>query len=216
MEAVIRVAICDDDALVRTAFALYVEAAASLELVASCASGAELLETLEATEADVLLLDVRMSGMDGPATAREVAGRHPGVKVLYLTSYPTDAPVEDALTGTVMGALTKDLAPASLASAIECANQGMTVLGAAFRGASMQGTCQMLGKRRRSELAEKPRDAELLDLMAAGRGNRAIAKALFVSESTVKQAIARLSRSAGVPVRSEFILYLNGLGPETD
>lgn len=208
MGELVRVAVCDDDPAVLRAMAVYVDADPRLVLVGACGSGALLLELLARERVDVAVVDVRMPDVTGPQVARRIADSRAGVRVVYLTSYPGEVPVEDALSGCVAGALTKDMAPGVVTEAIVCAARGVTLLAPSFVGGRARP-----GAGRLESLVEKRWDREILVGLAKGRSSAQIARELFASESFVKQAVARLARSAGVSGRVELAVWLNGADP---
>lgn len=207
----IRVGVCDDDPLVLSALASYIEAAPDLVVSGLFRTGAELLAALDEADIDVVLLDVRMPGMSGPEVALEMSRRHAGACVIYLTSFATETPSEDALSGRVRGALTKDISPADLAQAIRVAHAGITLLGAAFLGPAPSRLVARI-----EELSTTDRETAILRLVSGGASNGEIARRLNVSESTVKQALQVLSRRAGVTNRTALLMDLHGItGPDS-
>ena len=203
----IRVGICDDDPLVLDALASYVAAAADLELVGLYSTGAAVLGALDGgSSLDVLLLDIRMPTMSGPELSAEMSRRQISTRVVYLTSYSAEFALEDALSGRVMGALTKDIAPGDLAQAIRTAHVGITLLGAAFLGSPTTPLHQRI-----EALAKTTRESAVLRLISTGASNSQIALKLNLSESTVKQSLQALTRRAGVSNRTELLMDLHGI-----
>lgn len=205
MTGKIRVAVCDDSDVVRSSLASYLAADPQLHLVASFASGGELIQDLEPGSADVVLLDVRMPGLDGPAIAERLAARPDRPKVIYLSSYPEQVPVTDTLDGTVAGALTKDLPPEDLTRAIHLVHDGISLLSHRIRERTEPLATPVPARR---GLACDEREQEVLDLLCKGYTNDQIAVRLDRSTSSVKQILGRLSRRAGVRSRTELVLYL--------
>lgn len=203
----IRVGICDDDPLVLDALASYVAAANDLELVGLYRTGAAVLGALgEGSAMDVLLLDIRMPTMSGPEVAAAMSRRECKTRIVYLTSYSAEFPLEDVLSGRVLGALTKDISPGDLAQAIRTAHAGITLLGAAFIGSTSTPL-----RDRVEALARTKRESAVLTLISTGASNSQIALSLNISESTVKQSLQALTRRAGVSNRTELLMDLHGI-----
>lgn len=204
----IHVALCDDNDMVRDALASYIAIDSTLALVASWASGHEALDVIGDVDVDVLLLDVRMSDLDGPAVARALAQRGERVRVVYLSSYPDEIPVDDALDGIVLGALTKDLAPDDLNHAIHLAATGTGLLSGQIRHRTRRPVTPPATP---APLAVDRRERAVLDLLCQGYTNDQIATQLNRSSSSVKQILSGLCRRAGVHSRVELVLYLMGI-----
>lgn len=205
----IRVALCDDDPVVLDALAAYLAADDGLRLVASWRSAVEVLAGLRPGQVDVLLLDVRMPGTDGPQLARLLAARPAPPRVLYLSSYPDDIPAGDPLDGTVAGALAKTITPADLARAVHLAHAGTSTVDASVQRRAAASVRPALP---RWDLARDEREREVLGHLCRGFTNDQIAARTHRSTSSVKQILAQLCRRAGVHSRTELVLHLLG-GP---
>ncbi|MGO4955797.1 response regulator transcription factor [Luteococcus sp. Sow4_B9] len=202
----IRVGVCDNDPMVRELLAAYLRTDPTVELSGSYGSGHEVVERASKDELDVLILDVRMPTMSGPEVAERLATLHEGVRILLLTSYPSDLHKTWRPTPNVMGTLTKDLAPESLLAAIRLANSSISTTSPAFRNSANISTSGSQPKH--PDLTS--REQEILDLLCRGASNQEIAATLFLSESTVKKALVRLCRHFGVANRTALALrYLN-------
>lgn len=198
----IRVATCDNDAMVRRAVALYIEHSPSLTLLASLTSGQQTLDYLATHEVDVLLLDVRMPEPDGFAVAERLEAMGKPCRVLYLTSYLDDRVVRDVLSGRVSGVLSKDVEPALLTKAIHVVQDGLTVIHPeALKAAPVVRT-----PRRQGSLALNEREEELLRLLLLGQTNVEIARTMHLSESSVKAVLATLMARAGVTNRTALVI----------
>jgi DNA-binding NarL/FixJ family response regulator len=181
---VIRILLVDDQSLLRMGFRLILEAEADIEVIGEAADGAAAVSMAAALRPDVVLMDVRMPGMDGiEATAEIMAG--PASKVLILTTFDLDQYVFAGLKAGASGFLLKDAPPAELLAAIRTVASGEAVLAPTATRRLIDQFAPMLGKltdRERTVFAE----------LAAGRSNREIAAGLHLSEGTVKIHVGRI------------------------
>ena len=209
----IRVAIADDQALVRSGFRLILDARPGLEVVGEAEDGEQAVELVRELEPDVILLDVRMPNLDGiEATRRIVADGH-ATRILILTTFDLDDYVHDAIRAGASGFLLKDVRPAELVDAIRLVASGKALLAPT--------ALQRLLERFRAP--EPPRDGalpnltererEILQLVAEGLSNAEIASRLVLSETTIKTHISNLLRKLGVRDRVQAVIaaYDSGL-----
>jgi DNA-binding NarL/FixJ family response regulator len=210
----IRVLLADDQPLVRAGLAMLLEAEPDIEVVGECGDGASAVEAALATEPDVVLMDVRMPGMDGVAATGRLAGH---TRVLILTTYHVDDAVYGALRAGASGFLLKDAVPAELVLAIRAVAAGEAWLDPA------------VAQRLLTEFAARPtpvatpasmraltgREREVLILAAQGLSNDEIAAKLFIGESTVKTHLGRVLMKLGVRDRTQAVVaaYQSGLVP---
>lgn len=210
----IRVALADDQTLVRQGIRSLLALVPDFELVAEASDGEEALRMVEATRPDVLLLDVRMPRGDGLFVARTLAERCALPPTLVLTTFDDDEAEREALRAGVRGFLLKDVSLERLVSAVRAVAAG----GTAFEPA--------LTERARRDLAGSPapagdegstepitaREREVLRLLAAGYSNREIAKSLCVAEGTVKNHVSHILDKLGVRDRTRAVLTAVRLG----
>jgi DNA-binding NarL/FixJ family response regulator len=210
---VIRLAIVDDQALVREGLALILGAEPDIEVVAEFADGAELLR--DPVRADLILLDLYLPGADGVATMRELrAGQPgvPGVKVLMLTTVGSAADIQRALTAGADGFVLKDATGAELAAAVRGAHAGVRPLSAS--AADLLWPRQPARPERGPDLSTlTPREREVLDLLGQGMGNREIAGALDLAERTVKTHVSNVLAKLDVASRTQAALLARDLPP---
>lgn len=204
------VLIVDDDLFVRETLAEFL-GSQGIDCAGACVDGESALAFL-AREAmpSAVLLDVRMPGLGGLATLAGVRANHPGVPVLMLTSYDDDATIEQAMREGASGFLLKNTRPEALGQAVRSAVAGLTVMSTSvaqrvWAVRRVQGAPPALTERERAVLAA----------VCAGDSNAAIAGALFVSETTVKQVIVALQRSFGVSNRIQLAIRGSALGLDT-
>ncbi|MGA5423892.1 response regulator [Streptomyces lavendulocolor] len=188
----IRVLICDDHAVVRAGLLALLASAPGIQVVGEAAGGEEAVATAAKLAPDVVLMDLQLGpGIDGVEATRRIAS--PDVRVLVLTTYDTDADVTRAIGAGATGYLLKAERPEELFAAIRAAAQGRTTLSApvARRAASAPAA---------PALTDRERD--ILGQLARGLGNREIARALFISEATVKTHLGRIYTKLGVDTRA--------------
>ncbi|MDN6481539.1 MAG: response regulator, partial [Acidipropionibacterium jensenii] len=128
----IRVGICDDSEQVRRQTGVFLSAAPDLLVCGMYGSGRDAIAGVPRDDIEVLLLDVRMPGMTRPAVASGLAASGSNCKILYVTSYPDEVPVRGALRQTVLGALTKDVRPENMVSAVRLVASGVSLLAPEF------------------------------------------------------------------------------------
>jgi DNA-binding NarL/FixJ family response regulator len=208
----IRVLVVDDQPLIRAGFHKMVEARPDLVVVGEAADGAEAVEQAMRLAPNVVLMDVRMPGMDGLEATRQLAG--PGVvapaKVLILTTFDLDEYVFEALRAGASGFLLKDAPPEELAAAIRVVAAGEALLAPSvtrrlirrFAGLSPPPKASDIGVLER--LTE--REAQVLRLVARGLSNAQIAQELVVSDTTVKSHVARVLMKLGLHDRVQAVV----------
>lgn len=199
----IKVASCDNDAFVRRAIALYVENAPSLELVASLATGEEAVEYVATHPVEVLLLDIRMPGLDGFGVVDRITQMGRGTRIIFLTSFLDPRVTREVMTGRVAGLLGKGVEPATLVKAIHVARDGLSVLDPAGLHAQTDAAVTHV---QHSPLAANEREAEVLRLLFLGQSNADIARTMHLSESSVKAVLATLMARANVTNRTALVL----------
>jgi DNA-binding NarL/FixJ family response regulator len=211
---VIRVGICDDHPVFRGGIRSLIEGASDLALAFEAGSIAELRASLTSSMTDVLLLDIDLpdgSGIDEVATA---AG---STRVVILSAFSGGRTVKDALGRGATGFLRKDASPDEMLRSIRRAASGQTVLAADVALAladSLRVEPDAVAFRRHVE-ALTPRQREVLSLLAEGRSNREIARALFLSEGTIKNHVSQILEILDVPDRTRLALLVAryGIGP---
>lgn len=194
----IRVALVDDQELVRAGLAMVVKAQADMDVVAEAASGTEALAALARVTADVVLMDVRMPVMDGlEATARIVAMGEgtdaPTPRVVMLTTYDLDEYLLTAIRAGASGFLLKNTPPEELLTAIRTVHTGDAVIApsATKRLLDHVATAPVNQDDPRLELLTE-REHEVLSLIAGGASNSEISATLFLSETTVKTHVRHI------------------------
>ncbi|OKJ99445.1 LuxR family transcriptional regulator [Streptomyces sp. CB03234] len=187
----VRILLCDDHAVVRAGLLALLGSAPGIEVVGEAGSGEEAVAMAAKLKPDVVLMDLQLGpGIDGVEATRRIASAVAGVRVLVLTTYDTDADVTRAIGAGATGYLLKAERPEELFAAIHAAAQGRTALSAP------------VAVRRTPAPALTARERDILGQLARGLGNREIARALFISEATVKTHLGRIYAKLGVDTRA--------------
>lgn len=195
----IRIVIADDHPLVREGISSMLARHADLDIVGEASTGSEAIREVGAVRPDLLLLDLRMPDMNGPEVTRTVLGRWPGTKVLILTTYDTDSDILPAIEAGAHGYLLKDVQPSVLAQAIRDTVAGQTVLDPQ----AAQAVARQIQPHAEAELSRQER--RVLLLAADGKTNRQIARAMYISETTVKTYFNRIFVKLGVTDRTSAV-----------
>ncbi|WP_372343751.1 response regulator [Streptomyces sp. KL116D] len=195
--APVRILLCDDHAVVRAGLLALLDSAPDIEVVGEAGTGEEALALGAKLRPDVVLMDLQLGeGIDGVETTRRIASApSPTPNVLVLTTYDTDADITRAIEAGATGYLLKAERPEELFAAIHAAAQGRTALSAPVASRVMANM-----RKPRPTLTDRERD--ILGQLAHGLGNREIAKALFISEATVKTHLGRIYDKLGVDTRA--------------
>ncbi len=209
-----RVLVADDHALVRSGIVGLLEAA-DLEVVGEAGDGLEALEAARRLRPDVVLMDIRMPGLDGiEATARLAAGPD-GPRVLVLTTFDLDEYVYRALRAGAAGFLLKDAPPERLVDAVRTVARGEALLAPALTRRLIERYLATPQPGAAEETAHDltPREREVWLLIARGMSNQEVGERLFLSEATVKAHVTRLLAKLGVRDRVQAVVaaYESGL-----
>ena len=169
---------------------------ADFDVIGEAADGEEALSQVAAVNPDVVLMDLRMPGVDGVEATKRIRAQHPGVQVLVLTTYDTDDDIVRAVEAGAVGYLLKDAPREELFRGVRAAAQGESLLAAAVAS-------RLMGRMRNPPgSALSPRELEVLALVADGRPNKDIARSLYISETTVKTHLAHIFTKLGVDDRT--------------
>ncbi|MDT0447877.1 response regulator transcription factor [Streptomyces hesseae] len=195
----VRLLLCDDHAVVRAGLRALFASEPGIEVVGEAGTGEEAVAMAAKLRPDVVLMDLQLGpGIGGVEATRRITAEPGGVRVLVLTTYDTDADVTRALEAGATGYLLKAERPEELFAAVRAAAQGRTALSPPVAGrvmARLRGTRPATGT-----LTDRERD--ILGQLARGLGNRDIARALFISEATVKTHLGRIYAKLGVDTRA--------------
>jgi len=215
---VIRVVLADDQGLVRSAFAMLVRSAPDMDVVGEAADGAEAVRLARDATADVVVMDIRMPGVDGISATATIAADEglAGVRVLILTTFESDDNVVAALRAGASGFLVKDTKPANLLAAIRTVAGGEALL-------SPGATQALIGRVLRQPDPAGPapgalaaltdREREVLTLIGRGLNNAELAERLVISPLTAKTYVSRLLTKLDARDRAQLVIaaYESGL-----
>jgi DNA-binding NarL/FixJ family response regulator len=207
MNKPITVLIADDHPVVRQGLRVLFGVTGDMEVAGEAADGPEAVELASAVQPDVILLDLKLPGMDGAEVLAALAGRGVRSRVLVLTSLTGPDAVRSALEAGAAGFVYKDIDPDALIRAVRSVHDGNTllapeaarVLGRPARD-GQPGAVSGLG-------ALTAREREVLGQLTLGRSNREIARALHIQEKTVKTHVSSVLAKLGVPDRTQAALY---------
>jgi DNA-binding NarL/FixJ family response regulator len=217
----VRVLLVDDDDLMRAGIRAVLSSDETIDVVGAAADGRAAVEQAIAFRPDVVLMDVRMPGLDGIAATRELLAVSPDVRVVILTTFEQDDYVFGALSAGASGFLLKRTRPEELIVAIHTIAAGDSLLSPSVTRTVIQRMAQQPAPDASSEarLDElTPREREVLELIARGLSNSQIAGALVVEESTVKTHVRHILRKLRLRDRVHAVIfaYESGLTrPET-
>jgi DNA-binding NarL/FixJ family response regulator len=210
----IRVAIVDDQQLVRAGFRMLIGSQDDMAVVAEAGSGEEAIAALAATPADVVLMDVRMPGLDGLAATAALAGATEA-RIIILTTFDLDEYVIAAIKAGASGFLLKDAPPEELLGAVRRVHNGDAVLAPSATRRLLDRLATSLPDAADGAGLEDltDREREVLVLMARGRTNQEICGELFLAEPTVKAHVGRVLAKLGARdrVQAVVIAYETGL-----
>ena len=203
----ITVLIADDHPVVREGLAQMIALYDDLTIVGQAGDGAEAVEQARALSPDVVLMDVRMSGMDGVEATQRIRTRQSGTEVIVLSNYDDDRYIFDALHAGARGYLLKDVSADQLAEAIRAVMRGESMLDRSVMD-RVVGEFQQMGRQGQNPPPERltARELEVLQRLAEGRSNQEIAELLVVSEKTVKSHLTSIYRKLNVRDRSQAIV----------
>lgn len=201
----IKVLICDDQLMVREGLKTILNnAEAGIEVVGLAHDGAHALELIPQKLPDVILMDLKMPGMNGVQAIRHIQDDYPDVNVLVLTTYDADEWVFDAIRAGANGYLLKDADQDSLIKAIKETAEGRTPVDPSIAG-KLFDQVALHSPERDSTLSGKltSRELELLSLLVKGFSNAQIAGRLFLSEGTVRNYLSKIFTKLGVSDRTQ-------------
>ncbi|MGN8049322.1 response regulator transcription factor [Curtobacterium sp. 22159] len=209
----IRVLVVDDQAIVRDGLVTVLSLVPDLEVVGEASDGAEAVDAVAREAPDVVLMDLRMPGVDGPTATAQITAAHPRVAVLVLTTYADDESIVTALRAGARGYLTKDAGRGEIATAIRAVASGQSTFDATVgarlvaqlaAGRPDAAPAPAVGLRDRfPDLT--PREADVLERIAEGRSNPEIAAELFLTVPTVKSYVNQVFTKLGVRSRAEAV-----------
>ncbi|MCC0579138.1 response regulator [Streptomyces californicus] len=204
-EKIIRVLLVDDHQVVRRGLRTFLEIQEDIEVVGEASDGEEGVARTEELRPDVVLMDIKMPGTDGIEALRRLRELDNPARVLIVTSFTEQRTVVPALRAGASGYVYKDVDPDALAGAIRSVHAGHVLLQPEVAGALLAQEEAGTGTGRGSTLTERER--EVLGLIADGRSNREIARALVLSEKTVKTHVSNILMKLDLSDRTQAALW---------
>ena len=200
----IRIVIADDHAMVRAGLSQLLGSFDDLEVVGTASDGLEAVDAVGELRPDVVLMDLSMPNMDGIEATAAVKQQYPDTHVVVLTTFQEPRQVSAALGAGASGYLVKDVEPEVLVAGIRAAVQGGAPLSPSVAAGLLRGSSTMSMV---SPSSLTPRELEILQLIVDGHTNQQIARALGISEKTVKTHCSRLFQRLGVTDRTQAAVW---------
>lgn len=211
MPSTIRILIADDHEVVRKGLAMVLRLEPGFEVVGEARDGAEAVRQAQALCPDVLLLDLKMPGLNGDAAARQVRAHCQQTRILILSGAEIDEAVLDAIE-TVDGYVIKEVSPDELARAIRHVAAGGRYVHAAVKAALLERLGTQLGNPPDARVSLSARELEVLRLMATAATYREIGQKLFISEETVRSHAKNILAKLNQPNRTQAVVAALKLG----
>jgi len=211
----VRVLIADDQALVRGGFRMILEAKEDMEVVGEAGDGAEAVALVEELQPDVVLMDVRMPGVDGIEATRRIAASGSSARIVILTTYDVDEYVFSALRAGASGFLLKDVRPPELTEAIRIVARGDALLAPGVTRRLLDRFAHVLpdDAARPADLDElTDREVEVLRFVALALSNAEIASRLVLTAATVKTHVSSVLRKLGLRDRVQAVVFAYDVG----
>lgn len=202
----VRVLIADDQTLFRSGLARLLQEDPRIVVAGEAADGHEAVKKAAALKPDVVLMDLRMPGMDGIEATTKILSDQPGCRVLILTTFDADSYVLQALRAGASGYVLKDAQPSAIASSIMAVLSGDRVMAGPVANRVLD---MLTGASTPKEFYDglTSREVEILKLMASGKPNKQIAFTLKISEKTVRNHISHIYEKLQIYDRAQAVLY---------
>ncbi|HCC78542.1 MAG: hypothetical protein A2X25_09505 [Chloroflexi bacterium GWB2_49_20] len=197
----IRLLVVDDHQLVRKGIRSLLINHPDIEIVGEAENGLIALRQVQDCNPDIVLLDIKMPGLDGTEVVRQLHRTRPDVKIIILTTYDDEAYITGAFEAGVHGYLLKNISHEVLADAIRSVHAGESQLSPDLMGKVLRQFAEMARVQKQDFSGLTEEELHLIHLVADGKSNRAIAKVMFWSETTVKRRVQELFEKLGVENR---------------
>ncbi len=211
----IKVIICDDQAIIRDGLEMLLKLEPDIEVVGLAQDGAEVVELAAAHMPDLILMDLKMPGINGVEATRRIRTQHPDMKILVLTTYDDDVWLFDAIRAGASGYLLKDTPREKVLEAIRGTVSGQAFVDPAVAGKLLQQTANQQVNPA-TQITDKltGREEDVLRLMARGLSNAEIAAQLFLSEGTIRNHVSAIFAKLDVSDRTQAVIIAiqHGLG----
>ncbi len=202
-----KVIICDDQAIIRDGLEMLLKLERDIEVVGLAQDGAEVVELAAAHTPDLILMDLKMPGINGVEATRQIRAQHPDMKILVLTTYDDDVWVFDAIRAGASGYLLKDTPRKKVLEAIRGTVSGQAFVDPAVAGKLLQQTASQQVKPA-TQITDTltGREEDVLRLMARGLSNAEIAAQLYLSEGTVRNHVSAVFAKLDVTDRTQAVI----------
>lgn len=201
----IRILVADDHPIVRSGIVALLESAGDLEVVGTASTGLEAVELALQLTPDIVLMDLRMPGIDGDEATARILSATSGIRVLVLTTYETDAGILSAIEAGASGYLLKAAPQEEILAGIRSVARGEVALAPSI-------AAMLVNRVKRPVVTLSARETEVLGLVSQGLSNPAIAKQLFLSEATVKTHLLHAFEKLEVSDRTRAVTKAMELG----
>jgi DNA-binding NarL/FixJ family response regulator len=207
----IRLLIADDHELFRRGLRMVLEDEDDIEIVDEAGDGEVAVDLAREHAPDVVVMDVRMPGLSGIQAARRIKEEEPGTKILVLTISDEEDDLYDAIKAGANGYLLKEISIDEIANAVRSVHSGQSLISPSMASKLLDEFAAMIKKEEQKEEVPAPRltprEMEVLEHVAQGMNNREIAKALFISENTVKNHVRNILEKLHLHSRMEAVVY---------
>ena len=204
----VTVVVADDQSAVREGLVLLLGTVPGIAVIGEAEDGEAAVEAVAAKNPQVVLMDLNMPRCDGVEATRRIRADHPGTQVVVLTTYSDDESILGALQAGALGYLTKDATRAEIGRAVLAAAAGQAVLDPEVQQRLLSAAVRAPAAQPDHDPDElTPRESDVLRLIAQGKSNREIARALYVSEATVKTHVNRIFAKTGSRDRTQAMRY---------
>lgn len=213
----IKLLLADDQSLIRDGLKTVLGLEKDIEVVGTARNGIEACRMTEILQPDVLLLDIRMPEMDGVECIKVIKKKHPGVKVIMLTTFNDDEYILEALANGASGYILKDIEVEKLIEAIHDAVYGKMIIFSDVAAKLAEGLSKLPARKKNEEngtcgLDLSEREKEIVCMMVQGFTNKQISSALYMSEGTVRNYISTIYSKIGITDRTQAVLFLKEHG----
>lgn len=207
----IRVVICDDHALFRRGLIMVLETEADIEVVAEAEDGVDAVAKVTDLVPDVVLMDVRMPGVDGIAATQQIADAVPTAKIIMLTVSDEESDLYEAIKAGAAGYLLKEISIEEVATAVRAVVAGQSLISPSMASKLLIEFTNLAKRADERSTVPAPRlterEVEVLRFVALGKSNREIAGDLFISENTVKNHVRNILEKLHLHTRMEAVMY---------